>query len=322
MKHSENQKTNGEHIPDFGDIRIVSPRRHLREGLFGQVLLFVFEVLPALHRAGCFPDWDIRSANYGEKHRVIPGVFELAYQVDPIPRRKITLRKMRKAYCEALGHDWPRVSELWHTYFRIPERVVSVADQLGPLDNVLGVHFRGNDKAVSSWDTNPVTHQDLMKIIVDCLQEHPEYTKIFLATDEYACVDFIQGHVDIEIINLGRVDFHKAYTSSSELSGKADRAVLDSLLLSRCEQVLQCCSALSAFSKVLNPDLEIYRYAASKRFADIPYFPSAYIPRYQAHTPDVAKLMDRLMDDDWMDGDDTEAYLSPFTSLPRQSVAG
>lgn len=229
---------------------------------------------------------------------------------------------MRREYCEVLGHDWHWVSRLWNTYFRIPDRVVSVADDLGSFDDVLGIHFRGNDKKESTWDTNPVSQEDLVMITRDCLDSHPHHNKIFLATDEFGCVDYLQRHIDIEIINLGRVDFHKAETPSSELLEKADRAVLDCLVLSRCAEVLQCCSALSAFSKVLNPDLEIYRIAASKQFADIPYFPCAYVPRYSAQTPEVIELINRLMEDDWMDGEGVQQYFAPFTSMPRHFRAG
>ncbi len=318
-KQARSEQSATEQLLSLGDIRITSRRRDLREGLFGQVLLFVFEVLPALHRAGIFPDWDIRSANYGENYRVFPGVFDLAYEVKPCRRRNVSLKRIRDEYCEVLGHDWPWDSQLWSAYFQIPQRVVSIADDLGPLDDVLGVHYRGNDKNQNAWDSNPVTQTELLKIVADCLEANPRFTRIFLATDEYSCVGYLQQNVAVEVINLGRVDFHKAHTPSSELSQKADRAVLDCLALSRCGKVLQSSSALSSFSKILNPGLDIARFVASKQFADIPYFPCAYIPRYQASSDEVAELVTRLMKDDWMDGQGAKPYISPFTSLPRHA---
>lgn len=318
-KQASSEQSATEQLLSRGDIRITSRRRDLREGLFGQVLLYVFEVLPALHRAGIFPDWDIRSANYGESYCVVPGVFDLAYEVKPCRRRNVSLKRIRDEYCETLGHDWPWISQLWSAYFQVPQRVVSIADDLGPLDDVLGVHYRGNDKNQNTWDSNHVTQTELLKIVVDCLEANPRFTRIFLATDEYSCVNYLQHNLDIEVINLGRVDFHKAHTPSSELLQKADRAVLDCLALSRCGKVLQSSSALSAFSKILNPGLDIARFVASKQFADIPYFPCAYIPRYQASSNEVAELVTRLMEDDWMDGQGAKPYIAHFTSLPRHA---
>jgi hypothetical protein len=116
---------------------------------------------------------------------------------------------------------------------------------------------------------------------------------------------------------LGEVGFHKADTQIGELSAKGDRAMLDCVLLSRCRAVLITSSALSAFAKILNPELEIYRVAASKRFEDIPYFPVAYIPRYVSSSPEISAVVDRLMADDWTQDSDADRYIVSFTSRKR-----
>ena len=54
--------------------------------------------------------------------------------------------------------------------------------------------------------------------------------------------------------------------------------MIDMLCLSKCKEVIKVSSALSAFSKIINPNLKIFRVNALKMFADIPYFPDAYIP--------------------------------------------
>src|SRR5258706_15353333 len=97
--------------------------------------------------------------------------------------------------------------------------------------------------------------------------------------------------------------------------------MLDCVLLSRCGTVLQTSSGLSAFAKILNPNLEIYRVAASKRFYDVPYFPVAYIPRYNSPSPDISALVDRLMVDDWTQDADAHLFAEPFVARPRWSPA-
>jgi hypothetical protein len=100
------------------------------------------------------------------------------------------------------------------------------------------------------------------------------------------------------LIHLGPVDFHKA---CHNVPGKADRAVLDCVLLSRCAYVLKCSSALSGFAKVLNPDLVCFRVAACKLFSEVPYFPDAYIPRLDSPDPGCQRILKRLFQDDWLD---------------------
>jgi hypothetical protein len=105
--------------------------------------------------------------------------------------------------------------------------------------------------------------------------------------------------------------------TEEERTTEADRAVIDCLALSRCAVVLNTSSALSAFSKVLNPDLEIYRCAASKMFADIPYFPIAYIPRYESDDVVVAEILARTMADDWLSNPAARRFRKKFAFKSR-----
>jgi hypothetical protein len=290
------------------------------EGLFGAVLPNVFEILPYLHRRGIFPDWEIRAAFYGTPPHgaVIPGVVELAYAVAPGPKKDVDFRKIQNRHRHVLGNDWHGLSAIWNDYFRIPDRIIRNAEIVGPLSDVVGVHYRGNDKNTALWDTNPVSHDDFLTIIRDFLGRRPEFRRIFLATDDFNFFDLLRRSLSVEIINLGEVVLHKAETS---LDIKTDRAMLDCVLLSRCRAVLLTSSALSAFAKIFNPDLEIYRVAASKRFADVPYFPVAYIPRYETSSPEIAALIDRLMAGDWSKDPDAHLYTASFAARPRWSFA-
>lgn len=54
--------------------------------------------------------------------------------------------------------------------------------------------------------------------------------------------------------------------------------MIDMLSLSKCKTVIKVSSVLSAFSKLINSELEIYRVNGSKMFTIIPYLSDAYIP--------------------------------------------
>jgi hypothetical protein len=96
-----------------------------------------------------------------------------------------------------------------------------------------------------------------------------------------------------------------------------DRAVLDCVLLSRCGAVLQTSSALSSFAKILNPDLEIYRVAASKAWANVPYFPVAFVPIYASRSPEVAATIEVLTTNDWTKKPDAVLFQASFVSRPH-----
>ncbi|WP_375403466.1 hypothetical protein [uncultured Sphingomonas sp.] len=295
-------------------VRIVSQADELPEGLFGQVILYVFEVLPYLRQRGSFPDWSIKSRFYGgDQTMTIPGVLDLAYRPGPVTD-DVPLSLLRDRHCSQLGNDWRALNELWSAYFRVPDRVERKADELGSTERTLGVHYRGTDKLAAAWDTNPVERSDMTAIINDFLHRRPEIDRIFVATDDDVFAGHLRHQVDREVIDLGPVGFHKTDGEQSEGLAKADRALLDCVVLSRCRAVLKTSSALSAFTKVLKPELEIYRCAASKLFADIPYFPVAFIPLYRSDNPEIAAILSRLMSDDW-----TEAVSTPstFRSKPR-----
>ena len=282
-----------------GQVRVVATADELDEGLFGQVFLWIFEILPYLARRKVFPDWEIHALHYGgQAQTVIPGVLDLTYS-PPAAARDIPLALLRRRRCAQLGNDWAALNRLWTSYFRIPAAVERDADAMGRFDDALGVHYRGTDKLAATWDTNPVHAADMIAIIKDFLGRRPDLTRIFLATDDKSFAGKLRDSVGCEVLNLGEVEFHKEEGKAKDDLTGAFRALLDSVVLSRCRAVLLTSSALSGFTKVWNPDLEVYRCAASKQFADIPYFPVAYIEPYASSDPHVEAILERLFQDDW-----------------------
>jgi hypothetical protein len=284
--------------------RITTKADDLVEGLFGQVFLFVFEVLPWLERHGVQPQWAVRSRLYSDapEYLVIPGVIE------PLPASgkpgelvmRMPLLLLRTWAVDVLGNDWQALNRLWTRFFRIPERIVVAAEEVALGPAALGVHYRGTDKNRAALDTNPVSHEDMLVLMEGFLGEVGPIDTLFVATDEH---DFVLAVRDrfpsLRLLNLGPIPFHK---DGGGAAVRAERAVLDCVLLSRCAHVLKCSSALSGFAKVLNPDLDIRRVAASKQFTDVPYFPDAYIPPLRSKSPASCLVLERLMAGDWLSG--------------------
>ena len=58
------RNSQGDDMERTENIRITADPHYLRYGLFGNVLLFVFRLLPYLERRGIFPQWEIGAELY------------------------------------------------------------------------------------------------------------------------------------------------------------------------------------------------------------------------------------------------------------------
>jgi hypothetical protein len=302
------------------DLRIACDPDDLEEGLFGQVVLWVFELLPWLDAEGLRPDWEIRSRLYGEppSRPVLPGVFDLAYAPPQGRARRLSLLWARALHTSVLGGDWAGTHALWTRYFKVPAAVEARADALALPPATLGLHFRGTDKNRQTIDTNAVSLDDFLVLAAAFVAEHPEVACVFVASDEAGVLARVRERLPgRDVRGLGDVPFHKD-AAPSAVAGKAERALLDCVALSRCRWVLKCSSALSGFAKVLNPELACYRVSACKLFSDVPYFPDAYVPRLALRDPAATAILARQFEDDWLDDPQAAARWSrPFVGRPR-----
>ncbi len=304
-------------------LRIQAKAEDNRDGLFGQVLPSVFEILPYLRKNNLHPIWEIASTHYSvfPHGLVLPGAFDVKHPQNQRAMNEVMLSDLRVGHASVLGNDWRALSDLWFEFFDIPKHVVACSDKVGDFCNVLGIHYRGTDKKLTSRDTNPVNYEEYIIVIKDLLERNSQFSQIFVATDDKYFVKILQKRIPLKIINLGLVEFHKVVLSESQRTERTMRAVLDCYMLSKCKLVLTTSSALPSFGKIFNPDLEIYRIAASKLFKDTPYFPVAYIPKYTSTSQEISALIDKLMRGDWTERVDDSRFKEIFFHQPRLSSA-
>ncbi len=117
------------------------------------------------------------------------------------------------------------------------------------------------------------------------------------------------------MLNLGEISFHKI--DDTDPASRADRAILDCVLISRCRAGLETSSALPSFAKIFNPGLELYRASASKLFVEIPYFPVAYVPPLPATTAAGKAILERTMQGDWSGDWRGWRFRKPFATRAR-----
>lgn len=286
---------------------------YLTEGLFGQILCWCLEVLPYLEKHKLKPEWRVLSRNYGTSptFNIFPDILRTNYEPSThagVP--KILSFEQLKA---KEGHpsfsfqsDFALANRLFTKYFRLPNEVTTTVEEFFlPYagKRILGLHYRGTDKLVDNSQTNRVTAELMLCVARDMLEKKGDIDLVFLASDEESflakvsedlpvpVISFQQGH---KASNQERSSGIKNYEAPFRGHNKNQNteigrlALIDSLLLSRCDYLLKCQSALSGWAKIWNPNLEAYRIAAFKH----DWFPDAFIPLYKT---DNCKLNAELM---------------------------
>ena len=296
---------------------ITSRSTELREGLFGGVFLFLLEVLPGLADRGCRPRWKIDSECYGN---VIPAVLTpVAPGNDQGPSRSIT--SIREEDHRAVGGDFEAISHLWCDYFRPSDEVVDAADLLDPgLEKAIGIHYRGGDKLKAWWDTNPIGREDFLELILERIEDDPEIDRYLVASDDAEFISIVGRELDFPVSVLPVGASHKSSRKAGALEDRAILAFRDCLLLSRCRSILQTSSALPSFAKVLRPEVDCRRCAASKWFGKVPYFPVAYIPVHEPRAPRLQRVVAKAMVGDWSREPEALRFPEAFAFADRAEI--
>jgi hypothetical protein len=125
---------------------------------------------------------------------------------------------------------------------------------------VLGVHYRGTDKA---GEAPLVPKEKLLELINATLNENPLLEIIFVSSDDEKIIQFIQN-ADLHVPVVVRGDavrsadgdqFHrKAEISKSSVNRDA---IANMLILSMCSYLLKTASILSDCSVIFNPFIEV-----------------------------------------------------------------
>jgi hypothetical protein len=281
----------------------------MTEGLFGMVLLFIFEVLPILETNNIDISelkWDICTTNYGE---IFPNLLEYNSEyINPNNiNRKIKLFNLRTMFPQyTLGDDFNKLNKLFFKYFKIPKKIEEISEQISEyynLSNFLGIHFRGTDKTTDINMNNPISKNEFYIILDSFLNSNSSIHNIFIATDETDIFFYLKNKYNhINFLTSRNFNKNLFWRNNHDILRNGTEAMVDMLCLSKCKIVLKVSSALSAFSKVINPDLNVYRLNALKMYTDIPYFPDAYIPLFEKndnYTEECNKIISKIQQDDW-----------------------
>jgi len=257
---------------------------------------------------GLKPAWEIRSRNYGAPpaYNIFPAVLQTTYDPDPDPSRIEFFEKLLEEHRFHFRGDFELASRYWHSHLRFTDDVYQRLDCFlndhGSPQPIIGVHYRGTDKNADSGQTNPISRSQFLRALEDFITGLPGAKSLFVATDDARFLDevhaFAEGRWQVLAHPQRRSENDSPiFNSHGEEQNLeiARSAVLDCLTLSRCHSVFATMSALSAFAKVLNPEVEVYRAASCRPN----WFPVAYTRRYKGRQMHVRAMLIRLQIGDW-----------------------
>jgi hypothetical protein len=287
---------------------LIYSENELNEGLFGEIFLRIFELLPVLENnnldiSNLF--WYVQTVNYGS---IFPYVIDYVNDDKNIAQTMShsmgfnDLQQITPQYM--LGDDFVSLNQLFFKYFKIPKILNDVAESL-TLKECLGLHYRGNDKITDIESNTPVS-KEMFYTVVDSYITANNIKNIFIATDENDVFDyFVNKYTNINFKSSRDFKGNLFWKNNENPSTNATMAMLDMLCLSKCNTVLKISSALSSFSKIINPSLSIYKINALKfnpTSNKTPYFPDAYIPLLPTnakYTQECNDLLTEIQRDDW-----------------------
>jgi hypothetical protein len=127
---------------------------------------------------------------------------------------------------------------------------------------VLGIHYRGTDKRA---EAPLLAYADFGELIDSFLARNSGFDCLFVSSDEQRFVDYIEGKFKQTLPVFYHDDHERAQTEtairrsrSGDRYRKAEEAIVNSLLLSKCRALIKTASFLSGWSKLFNPDLPVY----------------------------------------------------------------
>jgi hypothetical protein len=159
--------------------------------------------------------------------------------------------------------EFERGARLIAQGLRVKTQIITKVDGFAEanfIGRVLGIHFRGTDKGS---EASEVSSEEIMETVQNYLNVHHEIETIFLGTDVEDFVGLFKErfaayrvcfHEDSCRSNNG-VPVHRVGKGDSNYL-KGEDAIINCLLLSRCDAIVRTCSLLSAWAILLNADIK------------------------------------------------------------------
>ena len=171
---------------------------------------------------------------------------------------------------QQIGEPWYRMqrakaNRIIDRYVRVKPNILAKVDAFAAHhfagSRILGVHMRGTDKGTA--DAGP----SLMRVVkpaeyfphIDAYAEEHGACKVFVATDQEQFLDQMRARYGDRILSYQAIRARGVRNPFEMRDGngyrKGEDVLIDCLLLSRCDYLLKCTSAVGEFAMYFNQNL-------------------------------------------------------------------
>jgi hypothetical protein len=266
-----------------GNNGIFSIEIESRIGFFAIMQMVLF-ILTYCEEKGLYPDVSAAGGIYGEPTAKVDWfrqLFDCIQEPDSAIadrlRRRSGIRTSKIKDISELGFraryemglTLAGASELFNRAYRpnagVLEEVDSTAKRLGISRSTLAVHFRGTDKV---HEAVPMPWATVCERVEAIARSRPDLTEIFLATDDVGFAQFFERHPFKLPVIAAPARYLPKGNTPIHFSGHPGLAIgrealITCLLLAQCGFLIKTPSYLSAWSKILNPSLDVWLISPS-----------------------------------------------------------
>jgi hypothetical protein len=300
-------------------IKIYSNPEDFTEGIFGQCLSWLLELLYYLEIKNLYNINDsntkiIFDINTQNNKNLIPKFIQ--------PKKKYTFDQVNINLTEIslfkffnytinnnklLGintESFEKANKIFNKYFEFNSYILDKVNKLNINDKTLGIHYRGTDKQRDQGESNYITKEEMILIIQDYMKNNI-VSQIFCCSDEQSFLNQIIRlypnkvikYKQMRSINSEGRGLHKYGNNCNDIARDSltNSSIIDMLALSKCNKIIKTSSALSAFSKIINPSTKLYTVSAMKK----PWFPSVIAEKYETNSEEIKKILKRTMKNDY-----------------------
>jgi hypothetical protein len=198
-----------------------------------------------------------RQLSYNDRRRIK----EKGINISTI--KNVNELKLGRKYDSCLTLE--RALSLFNRYVVIKQEILGkVADferEVFGGRRIVGVHYRGTDK---SGEAPRVPWDVCINAIKEYLSRYPETDAVFVSSDEEPFIEYVCHEINKVPVLFHQDQFRSSDGSKIHVTGtngsnylKGEEALINSLLLSKCQTVIRTSSFLSAWSSVFNPEMKV-----------------------------------------------------------------
>jgi hypothetical protein len=272
-------------------------REEMKSGLYGQILTWIIEILPYLEDNNLKPNWDITSPYYGQ----IFGKYLLLNYVPDSDDKEVSLTSLKNKFGKHHENDFEGVNKLWKKFFKFSPEIIDIVDNyIDGLDmkRTIGFHYRGTDKI--GTEGGYINTDIFVKIVDDYLKFNKNIDNIIIFSDEKNALIELKNNYEnkynviydkgVYDSNFDNILFFNNIKNRVDIDNHYMMALRDTIVLSKCSVVFKTSSQMSAWPKIFNSSLEIYRISAFIH----DWFPDSRIPLYKSENLEINKLLSEV----------------------------